>query len=218
MLLCSPITQGRRIFNVSRNKVFSSSGFVWFMCWASKSSSRIARKEFLVTDIGFWGVFNIELGVELGVELNFCLSSISPFHNVEKEIYAKMVTFTKGANIRMKYFPKRCWIFQRRLKRSSTRSSKSFKKIFFSSLMWTWAWIGGNHCKKWTCIQYSRNLNIKKLGHIARSNANGDEMVLWIDIWLKPDLEHQQLGSLTEKDLQGTKPLEFFFGKRTYLY
>jgi hypothetical protein len=43
-------------------------------------------------------------------------------------------------------------------------------------------------------------------------------MARWIEIWLKPDLERQQLGFLPHKDLQGMKPLEFFFEKKTYIY
>jgi hypothetical protein len=67
-------------------------------------------------------------------------------------------------------------------------------------------------------ISYSKKLNIEKLGQIARSSIDGDEMAHWIEIWLKLDLGRQQLGFPPEKDLQGKKLLEFFLAKRTYIY
>jgi hypothetical protein len=44
-------------------------------------------------------------------------------------------------------------------------------------------------------IRYSRKLIIEKLGQIARSSVDGDEMARWIEIWLKPNLEHRALDS-----------------------
>jgi hypothetical protein len=50
-------------------------------------------------------------------------------------------------------------------------------------------------------IRYLGKLNIEKLGQIAGSSVDGDEMAWWIEIWLKPDLEHQRLGFPPKKDL-----------------
>jgi hypothetical protein len=47
-------------------------------CWAARLGDREAVAEFLVTELGFHGCF----GTELGVELSFCLPSISPFHSL----------------------------------------------------------------------------------------------------------------------------------------
>jgi hypothetical protein len=47
-------------------------------CWAARSGGREAVTEFPVTDLGFQGGFS----AGLGVELRFCLPSISPFHNL----------------------------------------------------------------------------------------------------------------------------------------
>jgi hypothetical protein len=58
----------------------------------AKSSDREALAEFSVTDLGFQGRFS----AELGVELSFCLHSISPFHiqSNHHEVHLHMVYTT----------------------------------------------------------------------------------------------------------------------------
>jgi hypothetical protein len=140
------------------------------------------------------------------------------FHNdVENEIYAKMVTWTEGADDSAPdYYQKALEPLEeikKTIRESKHKLLEKLLPLYNPALGQQW-W--GALRKMDIC--YSGKLNIEKLGQIAGSSVDGDEIARCIEIWLKPDLERQRLGFPPEKDLQGTKSLEFFLAKKNYIY
>lgn len=67
-------------------------------------------------------------------------------------------------------------------------------------------------------VEHHGKLNIEKINQLSLSKVSGQEKAKWIRIWLLPELERTAAGFPSSVDLAGSKGLDFFLAKSTFLF